>query len=244
MAGHAFVFWLRRQGTFWMLALPITGLGAAIAHVLETNQEFIDYRQHWVWNLLFALIYAMFLDRWIREVLLDGANDCDEVDELRRSMISPRFVAYILLLFGFAMALAQLHLLKIAVLPWLPEVIVWAAVAAPLALLLPSLSAGAPLSIGEAWSAGRASLVSLFLMIGGAALLSLLAASAATQVGQHFLPGKLWAAAAITGASRLVDCLLLAFVGYGLAALFREHTGWQQPAPEEHNYRGVRARKA
>ena len=227
MAGHAFVFWLRRQGTFWMLALPIAGLGAAIAHVLETNQEFIDYRQHWVWNLLFALIYAMFFDRWIREVLLDGANDCDEVDELRRSMISPRFVAYILLLFGFAMALAQMHLLKIAVLPWLPEVIVWA-----------------PLSLGEAWSAGRASLVSLFLMIGGAALLSLLAASAATQAALYFFPGKLWAAAAITGASRLVDCLLLAFVGYGLAALFREHTGWQQPAPEEHNYRGVRARKA
>src|SRR3954468_8874018 len=134
MAGHTFVFWLRRQGTFWMLALPIAGLGAAIAHVLETNQEFIDYRQHWVWNLLFALIYAMFLDRWIREALLDGADDCDEVDTLRRSMISPRFVAFILLLFGLAMALAQAPVLKIAVLPWLPEVIVWAAVAAPFAL--------------------------------------------------------------------------------------------------------------
>jgi hypothetical protein len=244
MAGHAFVFWLRRQGTFWMLALPIAGLGAAIAHVLETNQEFIDYRQHWVWNLLFALIYAMFLDRWIREALLDGADDCEEVDELRRSMISPRFVGFILLLFGLAMALAQAPVLKIAVLPWLPEVIVWTAVAAPFALLLPSLSAGAPLSLGEAWSAGRASLVGLFLLIGGAALLSLLAASAATQAGLHFLPGKLWAAAAITGVSRLVDCLLLTFVGYGLAALFREHTGWQQPAPEEHSYRGARARKA
>jgi hypothetical protein len=244
MAGHAFVFWLHRQGTFWMLALPIAGLGAAIAHVIETNQEFIDYRQHWVWNLLFALIYAMFLDRWIREALLEDAMDCDEVDALRRTMISPRFVAFSLLLFGLAMALSQMPILKIAVMPWLPEIVVWTAVAAPFALLLPSLSAGEPLSLRQAWTAGRASLVGLFVLIGGAALLSLLAASAAAQVGLHFLPGKLWTAAAVTGAARLVDCLLLTFVGYGLAALFREHTGWQQPAPEDHTYRGVRARKA
>ena len=244
MALHAFVFWLRRQGTFWMLALPIAGLGAAIAHVLETNQEFIDYRQHWMWNLLFALIYAMFLDRWIKEALLDGASDCDGVDALRRSIISPRFVIFIMLLFGLAMALAQMPLLKIAVMPWLPEIIVWTAAAVPFALLLPSLSAGEPLSLGQAWSAGRPSLVSLFILIGGAALLSLLATTAAAQAGQIFLPGKLWTAAAVTGAARLIDCLLLTFVGYGLAVLFCDRTGWLQPAPEDHTYRVVRARKA
>jgi len=244
MAGHAFVFWLRRQGIFWMLALPIAGLGAGIVHVVESNQQFIDYRQHWAWNLLFALIYALFLDRWIKEALLDGADDCDEVDTLRRSMISPRFVAFVLLLFGLAMALTELPVLKIAGVPWLPEIIVWAVVAAPLALLLPSLSAGEPLSLGGAWSAGRPALLSLFALIGGAALLSLLAAAAATQGGLHLLPGKPWADAVVAGAARLIDCLLLTFVGYGLAALFRERTGWQQPAPEDHAYRGIRARKA
>jgi len=244
MALHAFVFWLRRQGTFWMLALPIAGLGAGIAHVLETNQEFIDYRRHWVWNLLFALIYAMFLDRWIKEALLDDAHDCDEVDALRRSMISPRFAAFALLLFGLAMALAQIPLLKIPVMPWLPEVIVWSAAAVPFALLLPSLSAGEPLSLGQAWSAGRPSFLNLFTLIGGAALLSLLAATAAAQAGLYFLPGKLWAAAAFTGAARLIDCLLLTFVGYGLAVLFCDRTGWLQPTPEDHAYRVVRARKA
>jgi|GEM_PF-2022562 len=244
MAGRAFVFWLRRQGIFWMLALPIAGLGAGITHVIESNQEFIDYRQHWLWNLLFALIYALFLDRWIKEALLDGADDCDEVDALRRSMISPRFVAFVLLLFGFAMSLGELPGLRIAGVPWLPEIILWTVVATPLALMLPALSAGEPLSLGEAWSAGRPVLISLFVLIAGVALLSLLADTAATQAGARLLPDRPWAAAVVTGAGRLADCFLLTFLGYGLAALFRARTGWQQPAPDDHTYRGVRARKA
>jgi hypothetical protein len=244
MAGRALVFWFRRQGIFWMLALPIAGLGAGIVHVVESHQEFIDYRQHWLWNLLFALIYALFLDRWIKEALLDGADDCDEVDALRRSMISPRFVAYVLLLFGFAMALDELPGLRIAGVPWLPEIILWAVVATPLALMLPALSAGAPLSLGAAWSTGRPVLLSLFVLIAATALLSLLADTAATQAGGRLLPDKPWAAAVVTGAGRLVDCFLLTFVGYGLAALFRARTGWQQPAPDDHTYRGIRARKA
>jgi len=244
MAGRALVFWLRRQGIFWMLALPIAGLGAGIVHVIESNQEFIDYRQHWLWNFLFALIYALFLDRWIREALLDGADDCDEVDALRRSMISPRFVAFVMLLFGLAMALGELPVLRIAGVPWLPEIVVWAVAATPLALMLPALSAGEPLSLGEAWSAGRPVLPGLFLLIGGVALFSLLAATAATQAGVQLLPDKAWAAAVVTGAGRLIDCFLLTFLGYGLAALFRERTGWQQPAPDDHTYRGVRARRA
>ncbi|MBI3199191.1 MAG: hypothetical protein HYZ40_17125 [Rhodospirillales bacterium] len=244
MAGRGFVFWLRHQGIFWMLALPVAGLGAGIVHVVESNLEFIDYRQHWVWNLLFALIYALFLDRWIKEVLLDGADACDEVDALRRSMISPRFAAFVLLLFGLAMALAELPVLRIAGVPWLPEIVVWAVVATPLALLLPSLSAGEPLSLGEAWSAGRPVLIGLFVLIAAAALLSLLADAAATQASAELLPGKPWSAGVAAVAARLADCFLLTFVGYGLATLFREHTGWQQPAPDDHTYRGIRARKA
>ena len=197
-----------------------------------------------MWHLLFALIYAMFLDRWTREVLLDGALDCEEIDALRRSMISLRFIAFIVLLFGLAMALTQIPLLKIPVMPWLPEIIVWSAAAAPFALLLPSLSAGEPLSLSEAWSAGKPSFASLFMLIGGAALLSLLAATAATEAGLHLLPGKPWAGAVVAGTSRLVDCLLLTFVGYGLTGLFLERTGWQQPTPEDHAYRAARARKA
>ena len=33
--------------------------------------------------------------------------------------------------------------------------------------------------------------------------------------------------------------LLLAFVGYGLATLFCEVTGWQQPEPRDRPYRGI-----
>jgi hypothetical protein len=82
------------------------------------------------------------------------------------------------------------------------------------------------------------------MLIKGAALFSLLADTAATRAGVQLLPDKPWAAAIVTGAGRLIDCLLLSFVGYGLAALFRERTGWRQPTPDDHAYRGVRARKA
>ncbi len=59
--------------------------------------SFIDYREHWRWNVLFALIYALFLDRWIKDALLDEAPTCDEIDALRRSNDRARFVAWPLL---------------------------------------------------------------------------------------------------------------------------------------------------
>src|SRR5882672_4645882 len=93
-AFSALSFWCRHQGTFWMMTLPIAGLAAAVAYVLETHREFIDWHQHWGWDVLFALLYAMFLDRWIKEALLDDATPCDEVDEMRRSTIAVRFLTF------------------------------------------------------------------------------------------------------------------------------------------------------
>ena len=46
--------------------------------VTLTQRLLIDWRGHWGWDFLFVLIYAMFLDRWLKESLLDGATDCDE----------------------------------------------------------------------------------------------------------------------------------------------------------------------
>ncbi len=242
----ALAFWLRRQGLFWMLALPVGGLAAGITYVVETNQQFIDYRQHWGWDFLFALIYAMFLDRWIKEALLDGANDCDEADQLRRSMISWRFFAFAMLLFGLAWALAQVPVpniapFDVAILPWLPGLVAWTAPAALFALMLPAVSANEPMTLRQAWSLGRPAWTTLVALIGGAALFSLLAGAAARE-GLHLLTGKSWAPAVLTGAARGFDCLVLAFAGYALAALFRQLTDWQQPEPADYAYRGVRAR--
>ena len=86
--------WFRNQAVFWLVALPIAGLGAAIAFVLDRDQQFADLRNHWGWDFLFALIYAMFLDRWMKITLLEGASPCEEVDNLRRSIISLRFLVF------------------------------------------------------------------------------------------------------------------------------------------------------
>ena len=48
----ALVFWLRHQGVFWLMTLPIAGLGAAIAYILEANQALADWRHHWGWDFL------------------------------------------------------------------------------------------------------------------------------------------------------------------------------------------------
>jgi hypothetical protein len=52
-----------------------------------------------------------------------------------------------------------------------------------------------------------------------------------------YLPDGPWKAAAVAAAHRLIDVLLLAFVGYGLATLFREVSGWQQPEADPRLYR-------
>jgi len=96
----ALVFWLRNQFVFWLTALPIAGLGAGVTYVLQADRQFIDWRDHWGWDFLFVLIYAMFLDRWIKESLLEDASPCDEVDELRRSTVAVRFLTFAAVLGG------------------------------------------------------------------------------------------------------------------------------------------------
>jgi len=234
----ALVFWLRNQGVFWLMALPIAGLAAAIAYVLEANREFIEWRHHWGWDFLFALIYAMFLDRWIKEALLEDASPCDEADELRRSTIAVRFLLFAAALGMMAIALAPLPHGELGA-------VLWAAAACLFVLMLPSLAAAEPLTLRQAFALGRPLQVHLFLLIGGAVALSLLADSGVAWGAEHF-PDRPWNAAAIAAAHRLIDCLLLAFVGYALATVFRHLTDWQQSEPDDHPFRGLRlrARKA
>ena len=227
----ALVFWLRHQGVFWLMALPIAGLAAAITYVLEANQALADWRHHWGWDFLFALIYAMFLDRWIKEALLEDARPCDEADELRCSTIALRFLLFAAALGLMATALALLPHAELAA-------VLWTATACLFVLMLPSLAAGEPSSLRQAFALGRALQVHLFLLIGGAVALWLLADPGLAWVAGH-LPDRPWTAAAVAAAHRLVDGLLLAFVGYGLATLFREVTGWQQPEPDDRPYRRV-----
>lgn len=232
----ALVFWLRRQGTFWILSLAIAGLAAAIAYLIEARREFGAWRGHWGLLALFAMIYALFLDRWIKESLLDGADACEGVDNLRRSVISPRFVAFAALLIALAFAVAEIPVAGAG-----PAL--WAILAAPLALMLPSFSAGEPLSPVAALRLGTPVLLSVLLAIGLATALSLLAVQAAGWL-QPELPRKSWAPAGLAAATTLIDCLLLALVGHVLAALYRERSGWQPPEPEERPYRAMRWRKA
>ena len=230
----ALIFWLRNQGVFWLMALPIAGLGAGITYLLESNQQFVDWRQHWGWDFLFALIYAMFLDRWIKEALLEDASPCEEVDELRRSIIAVRFLILAAALCLVATVLASLAQVELGT-------VLWTAVACLFVLMLPALAAAEPISLREAFALGRPLQVHLFLLIGGAGAVSLLASAGLAWGSTHF-PDKPWNAAAVAAAHRLVDCLLLAFVGYVLATVFRHLTDWQQPEPDDHPFRGMRLR--
>ena len=227
----ALVFWLRHQGVFWLMALPIAGLAAAIAYVLEANRALVEWRGHWGWNFLFTLIYAMFLDRWIKEALLEDARPSEEVDALRRSTIALRFLLFAATLGLMAMALARLPHVELAS-------VLWTATACLFVLMLPSLAAGEPLSLRQAFALGRPLQVHLFLLTGGAVALSLGGDTGLAWAAGH-LPDKPWNAAASAAAHRLVDALLLAFVGYGLATLFREVTDWQQPAPDDRSFRSM-----
>jgi hypothetical protein len=251
----ALAFLVRRFGLFLVVALPISAIAAAIAWLLDTQRAFADVRGHWGWDFLFVLIYAMFLDRWIKEVLLDGATDCDETDNLRRSIVAPRFLAFAAMLFVLAAALSVLPIafptdwlgdvgaVVGRVLPWLPHLVLWTLTFAFFALLLPSYAAVAPLSPRQALRLGRPMRSALVTLVLGAALLSLLG-HATTNWGLDHLPPKPWAGPAMEAAHRLIDCLVLAFVGYVLAALFRQLADWQQPEPDDHPYRDLaRARR-
>lgn len=225
-------FWCRHQATFWLMTLPIVGLAAAVAYVLATHREFIDWRQHWGWDFLFALIYAMFLDRWIKEALLDDATPCDEVDEMRRSTIAVRFLT-------FAAALCLLAII-VAPCPYVElNAVACAAAASVFVMLLPALAAHRPITLHEAFVLGRPVQSHLFLLIGGAILVSLLTGLGLSLVAM-LLPAKPWVPAMVAGLQRLVDCLLLAGVGYGLATIFRTLTDWQQPEPEDRPFPSLR----
>ena len=231
----ALAFLVRRFGLFLVVALPISAVAAAIAWLLDTQRSFAQLRGHWGWDFLFVMIYAMFLDRWIKEGLLDGATDCDETDNLRRSIVSPRFLVFAALLFALAAGLSFL--------PWVVPLILCIAVFALLALALPSFSAAAPLGPGQALRLGQSVRTSLILLSAAMALLSLLG-HAATHWGLAHLPHRPWAHPAMEAAHRLIDCLLLAVVGAVLASLFRQLTDWQQPEPDDHPYRDLaRARR-
>ena len=104
--------------------------------------------------------------------------------------------------------------------------------------MLPALAAGEPSSLRQAFALGRPLQIHLFLLTGGAVALSLVAGPGLAWAAGH-LPDRPWNAAAVAAAHRLVDALLLAFVGYGLATLFREVTGWQQPEPDNRPFRGL-----
>ena len=225
----ALLFWLRHQGVFWLMALPIAGLAGGTAYVLEANQALVDWRHHWGWDFLFALIYAMFLDRWIKEALLEDGSPCDEADALRSSTIGLRFLVFAAVLGLMAIALALLPPVELSA-------VLWTAAACLFGLMLPSLAAGEPSSLRQAFALGRPLQVHLFLLIGGAVALWLLADPGLGWVGLHLRDGP-WNAAAIAAAHRLVDALLLTFVGYGLAALFLEVADWRQPEPDGRLYR-------
>ena len=225
----ALVFWLRHQGVFWLMALPIAGLAGGTAYVLEANQALVDWRHHWGWDFLFALIYAMFLDRWIKEALLEDARPCDEADALRSSIIGLRFLIFAAILGLMATTLALLPHVELSA-------VLWTSAACLFGLMLPALAAGEPSSLRQAFALGRPLQVHLFLLLGGAVGLWLLADPGLAWAA-GYLPDRPWNAAAVAAAHRLVDALLLIFVGYGLATLFREATDWQQPEPDGRLYR-------
>jgi len=78
--------------------------------VLDRHQQFADLRNHWGWDFLFALIYAMFLDRWMKVALLEdatplrGDRQSASIDHLVRFLV---FAACFLLL---AMIMSMLRL--------------------------------------------------------------------------------------------------------------------------------------
>lgn len=255
----AIAFWLRNQAVFWLLALPIAGLAAAGAYLVDTVQQFAFLRRPEGWHFLFALIYAMFLDRWIKESLLDDATPCDEVDALRRALVPAPFLMFAIVFFVFAVGLSLLQLQGIeetlarwgvpiamagplsTLIAWLPHLLVWATALAFVILLVPAWCAAAPLSFGQAWRLAEPVRPKLFRLVVGTVLLSM-AIYAATLWGVELLPRKPWAPAAMVGAQRLADCLLLAIAGHVLAALFRTLTDWRQPEPEERPFRNMRLR--
>ena len=231
----ALAFLVRKAGMFLTIVLPIAGIAAAITWALGTQRLLENWRGHWGWDFLFVLIYAMFLDRWLKESLLDGASDCDEVDILRRSIVTPRFLAFAAMLFVVASALS--------VLPWVVPLVLCTAIFALLALALPSFSAAEPLGLVQALRLGRSARTNLIVLSALVAVLSVADDAALHWVLLH-LPNKPWAGPAMAAAQRFFDCVLIALAGHVLAALFQQLADWRQPEPDDHPYRDLtRARR-
>lgn len=227
----ALVFWMRNPLVFWIVTLPIAALAGMATWLIDSHRDLEPWRHHWGWGLLFALIYAMFLDRWIKASLLDDASPCEEVDNLRRAVISLRYLACAVLLFGLAVMLQPLHHGEISI-------VLWSASACLFALMLPSLSAAEPLSLRQAFALGRPLQIHLFLLIAIGVAISVLAAIGMERA-LAFVPSKPWHGAALAAAGRVVDCMMLAWIGHVLAAWFREATGWRAPEPDDHPFRNI-----
>ncbi len=231
----ALAFLVRKFGMFLTIVLPIAGIAAGITWALGTQRLLVNWRGHWGWDFLFVLIYAMFLDRWLKESLLDGATDCDEVDMLRRSIVTPRFLAFATVLFVVASALS--------VLPWVVPLVLCTAIFALLALALPSFSAAEPLGLVQALRLGRSVRTNLIVLSALVAVLSV-ADDAALHWALLHLPRKPWVGPAMAATQRFFDCVLIALAGHVLAALFRQLADWRQPEPDDHPYRDLmRARR-
>jgi hypothetical protein len=247
----ALAFLLRQRGLFLVIVLPIAGLAAGIAWALESQHRLVAWRGHWGWDFLFVLVYALLLDRWVKESLLDGAGDYDETDDLRRSLVSPRFLLFVASLFVLAAALITLPIalpiewfggtgaVLAKVLTWAPHFVLWTMAFALFALYLPALAAAEPLSLLQALRLGRSVRPTLVTLILGVALLSLLGQAAAQWLPLHLRP-KPWILPAMAAAHRFFDCVLLALVGHVLASLFQTLADWRQPEPDDHAYRDLR----
>jgi hypothetical protein len=233
----AIAFWMRSPLLFWIVALPIAGLAAGVAYIFDTNHSLAEFQDHWGWDFLFALIYALFLDRWIKASLLDDASPCDEVDNLRRSVVSPRFLGLAAAFFLLAMIMADVGALYAEV-----DIVIWSACAALVALYLPSLSAAEPMSLRRAIGLGRPVQTHLFLLTAGSVAVCLLAGIGCSRA-MEFLPHGIWNGPAIAALQQIVVCLVLAIVGHVLAALFRGVTDWRAPESDDHPYRNMGLRR-
>lgn len=248
----ALAFLLRKGGLFLVIVLPIAGVAAGITWALESQRQFVEWRGHWGWDVLFVVIYALFLDRWIKESLLDGAGDYDEVDNLRRSIVSLRFLVFATLLFVLAIVLSTMPIalpiswfkntgaVLAAVLTWTPHFVLWTVTVACFALYLPALSAAEPLSLYRSLLLGRQARPALIGLILGVALVSLVVEAATQWLPFHLRP-RAWVVPAMAAIHRFFDCVVLALVAQVLASLFRILTDWRQPEPDDHPYRNLRA---
>ncbi len=252
-------FLIRNRVVFLLSTLPIAALAGIAAWFVSDHQTYAELANHWGWDFLFALIYVMFLDRWMKETLLDDASPCEEVDELRRSLVPLRLMVIAAACYLLALVLGMIRLEGIgerlmllglpeepahmlaALLCWLPHVFIWSLAVSPVVLLLPASSGIKPLTLGGALALGRPLRSKLSSLIFGFAL-TWCAITTACAGGATLLPGKPWAAAAMAAALRLGHCLVLALAGYVLATLWRQLTDWQPPEPADRPFRDMRLR--